>query len=178
MSAGWIFTKPPKGKPPGFSARWATMSGMSLALAPSSSKVMGIPREWKKRHRCSMPCGRWPPGPQSSSHSRRPARRTGPTGRDHGAARTPSRRAGSPQDPRRGRSRRRRTAHARSGGWPVLLPAHAAGVVVGQHPCPHQVRPGGVVIGIGNGPWGPRPARSSAGASHSRSVSPHVGECW
>ena len=23
MSAGWIFTKPPKGKPPGFSARWA-----------------------------------------------------------------------------------------------------------------------------------------------------------
>ena len=34
---------------------------------------------------------------------------------------------------------------------PVLLPAHAAGVVVGQHPCPHQVRPGGVVIGIGNG---------------------------
>ena len=55
MSAGWIFTKPPKGKPPGFSARWATMSGMSLALAPSSSKVMGIPREWKKRHSFSMP---------------------------------------------------------------------------------------------------------------------------
>ena len=34
---------------------------------------------------------------------------------------------------------------------PVLLTAHAAAVVVGQHTGPHQVCPGGVIIGIGQG---------------------------
>ena len=34
---------------------------------------------------------------------------------------------------------------------PFLLAAHAAGVVVGQHACPHEVPPGVVVHGIGHG---------------------------
>ena len=55
MSAGWILTKPPKGKPLGFSARWAAMAGMSSALAPSSSSVVGMPRERKKLRSRPMP---------------------------------------------------------------------------------------------------------------------------
>ena len=35
---------------------------------------------------------------------------------------------------------------------PVLVPAHAAGVVVGQHAGPHEVCTGGVVVRVGNGP--------------------------
>ena len=34
---------------------------------------------------------------------------------------------------------------------PVLSPADAAAVVVRQHTGPHEVRPGGVVVGLGNG---------------------------
>ena len=55
ISAGWIFTKPPKGNPAGFSARWATMAGMSSALAPISSRVVGMPRERKNCRSLSMP---------------------------------------------------------------------------------------------------------------------------
>ena len=32
------------------------------------------------------------------------------------------------------------------------MPAHAHGVVVGQHTRPHQISPGGIVVGLGHGP--------------------------
>ena len=45
MSAGWIFTKPPKGKPPGFSARWATMSRGKRTVTGRNSFKTRVKRE-------------------------------------------------------------------------------------------------------------------------------------